>query len=234
MKKRISLLILVVSVSLAFGQTADKKPAAPAAQAPDAGYAFGLLVGTSIKETGVAIDYNSFLKGLKESMEGKPSAMTPEQAEKVVQDAITAAAAKMGEANVSKEADFLAANAKKPGVIATASGLQYEVLKEGTGDKPKATDNVRVDYVGTLLDGTVFDSSIARGQPAEFPLNGVIPGWTEALQLMKVGGKSRLYIPSSLAYGPRGAGKTIPPNSTLIFDVDLLAILPPASPAGQP
>lgn len=117
---------------------------------------------------------------------------------------------------------FLAENAKKPGVITTASGLQYQVITEGTGATPGATDNVTVHYKGTTLDGKEFDSSYSRGAPATFPLNRVIAGWTEGLQLMKEGGKSRLFIPSNLAYGERGAGRDIGPNSTLIFDVELI------------
>ena len=117
---------------------------------------------------------------------------------------------------------FLAENAKKPGVVTTASGLQYQVITEGTGASPSATDNVTVHYQGTTIDGKEFDSSYKRGEPATFPLNRVIPGWTEGLQLMKEGGKSRLFIPSNLAYGERGAGRDIGPNSTLIFDVELI------------
>lgn len=117
---------------------------------------------------------------------------------------------------------FLAENAKKPGIVTTASGLQYQVITEGTGAQPKATDNVTVHYQGTTIDGKEFDSSYKRGAPATFPLNRVIAGWTEGLQLMKEGGKSRLFIPSNLAYGERGAGRDIGPNSTLIFDVELI------------
>jgi len=120
---------------------------------------------------------------------------------------------------------FLAANAKQPGVLTTASGLQYKVLKSGTGASPKATDTVKVDYEGRLIDGTIFDSSIQRGQPATFPVNGVIPGWVEALQLMKVGDKWQLFVPAGLAYGAQSPGPTIPPNSTLIFQVELLDIV---------
>jgi len=130
--------------------------------------------------------------------------------------------------NVSPTSDageaFLADNAKKDGVKSAASGLQYKVLKSGTGDSPKATDTVKVHYQGTLIDGTVFDSSIQRGQPAAFPVNAVIPGWTEALQRMKVGDKWQLFIPARLAYGDRSPAPTIPPNSVLIFEVELLGI----------
>ena len=120
---------------------------------------------------------------------------------------------------------FLAANAKKEGVVTTASGLQYKILKSGTGESPKATDTVKVDYQGMLIDGTIFDSSIQRGTPATFPVNGVIPGWVEALQLMKVGDKWQLFIPANLAYGEQSPSPQIPPNSVLVFEVDLLDIV---------
>ena len=137
-----------------------------------------------------------------------------------------AAQASASAENTKKGADYLAANAKKDGVKTTASGLQYKVMKAGPdgGKSPKATDTVKVHYHGTLIDGTVFDSSVQRGEPISFPLNGVIPGWTEGVQLMKVGDKFQFTIPSALAYGEQGAGGAIGPNSTLIFEVELLAI----------
>jgi len=122
-------------------------------------------------------------------------------------------------------AEFLEENAKQEGVLVTESGLQYKVLEEGTGNSPAATNTVKVHYTGTLIDGTTFDSSVERGEPIEFPLNGVIPGWTEGLQLMKEGGKSILYIPYNLGYGERGAGGVIPPFATLIFEVELIEIV---------
>jgi FKBP-type peptidyl-prolyl cis-trans isomerase len=133
--------------------------------------------------------------------------------------------AKRAEENKARELAFLEENGKKPGVTITDSGLQYEVITEGTGSKPTAEDIVRVNYEGTLMDGTVFDSTYTRGEPAEFPLYGVIPGWTEGIQLMSEGSSYRFYIPSALAYGEQGAGSVIPPYSTLIFKVELLSII---------
>jgi len=129
-----------------------------------------------------------------------------------------------GEANQKEGEAFLAANKSKPGVVTLPSGLQYKILKEGTGPKPTATDSVVCNYQGTLINGTEFDNSYKRGEPATFPVNGVIKGWTEALQLMPVGSKWQLFVPADLAYGPRGAGADIGPNSTLIFEVELLSI----------
>lgn len=223
MKKIILTLIIVASLPLLSCQNSDKKTDAAAT---DPSYAFGVAIGTSLQETGVEINYDKFLKGVKDVMIKKAPTMTMEEAGQIIQSSIADAAKKKGEANLVEEAAFFASNGKKAGVITTASGLQYEVIKEGTGSAPKATDTVKVDYVGTLLNGKTFDSSIERGQPAEFPLNGVIPGWTEGIQLMKVGGKTKFYIPSTLAYGANGAGGVIGPNSTLVFEVDLLDILP--------
>jgi FKBP-type peptidyl-prolyl cis-trans isomerase len=137
----------------------------------------------------------------------------------------TAAGMTVAEQNLQEGKKFLEANAKKEGIISTASGLQYQILKEGKGEKPKLTDQVVCDYAGTLLDGQEFDSSYKRGEPAQFPVNRLIPGWTEALQLMPVGSKWRLFVPSDLAYGPRGAGGVIPPNATLIFELELHKIV---------
>lgn len=157
---------------------------------------------------------------------GKDSIMLDEEYMiATVQEAAKVLEEKQSKLLMQEGLDFLAENGKKPGITTTASGLQYEVLTMGSGDKPKATDQVTTHYEGRLIDGTVFDSSYKRGQPATFPLNGVIRGWTEALQLMPEGSKFRLYIPQELAYGPRGAGSMIKPYSTLIFDVELITIV---------
>lgn len=196
------------------------------------GYSFGFLMGQSNKDAINDLDTEAFVAGFRDGYAGQTGKLTEEQmqatlmAYKQRRDAEEMQAiAKMGEENSKAAAAFLAENAKKPNVITTASGLQYEVLTAGTGVSPKATDQVRVHYEGRMLDGTVFDSSIARDEPITFPLNQVIPGWTEGLQLMKEGGKTRLYIPSNLAYGESGAGE-IPPNSLLTFDVELIKVNP--------
>ena len=165
------------------------------------------------------LNLDTFEKGFRDGYEGKKSALTPEQMQQVLIDYQKAQEDKMKNDGIK----FLADNAKKKDVKTTASGLQYKVVTPGTGKSPKATDVVEVNYEGKLIDGTVFDSSYERGEPIEFPLNQVIPGWTEGLQLMKEGGKYEFYIPSELAYGELG-NQGIAPNSTLIFTVELLAV----------
>ncbi|HUR40895.1 MAG TPA: FKBP-type peptidyl-prolyl cis-trans isomerase [Verrucomicrobiae bacterium] len=195
------------------------------------GYSIGVDIGTSLKQVKGEVDLDALVAGLRETMDGKEPRLTDEVREQVKADITRKLQQKQMEDRVAKAAaakatgeKFLADNAKREGVKTTASGLQYETLTEGTGAAPKTSDKVKVHYKGTLIDGTEFDSSYSRGQPVEFPLGNVIPGWTEGLQLMKVGGKSKLYIPSNLAYGERGAGQKIGPNETLIFEVELLDI----------
>jgi len=195
------------------------------------GYSFGYLMGKGNAEAVNDLDIDKFIAGFRDGYGGKASAIPEDEMRKTLlaykakRDAeAMKEIQKMGQENAAKGSAFLADNAKKPGIVTTASGLQYQVIKEGTGAKPTASDQVEVNYEGKMLDGTVFDSSIARGQPATFPLAGVIAGWTEGLQLMKEGGKYRFFIPSKLAYGETGA-QTIPPNSVLIFDVDLIKIV---------
>ena len=188
-------------------------------------YSLGVSVAKSVKAQGLEeINAEAVAQAFSDVFEGKDLAITEEEAGQILQDYFTKLAGKSQEANVSAGTDFLAENGKRDGVITTASGLQYEVLTAGEGDSPKETDQVSVHYHGTLIDGSVFDSSVERGQPATFPVNGVIAGWVEALQLMNTGAKFKLFIPSDLAYGERGAGQMIGPNSTLIFEVELLSI----------
>ncbi len=189
-------------------------------------YAIGMQVGGTISRQGIEVDPNVLLQGLKDAMAGKPI-MTDDDVRATMmqlQADMQAKQKQAGEANKKEGEAFLAANKGKEGVITLPSGLQYKVLKEGTGPKPTATDTVVCNYRGTLINGKEFDSSYKRGEPAKFPVSGVIKGWTEALQLMPVGSKWQLFVPAELAYGERGAGADITPNSTLIFEVELLSI----------
>ncbi len=189
-------------------------------------YAFGLIIAGNLKSQGVKdINSDMMAAGIQAALTGKDAKMDAASANQVVQAFMMKAQESAGAEQKKEGADFLAANKSKPGIKTTESGLQYEVLKEGTGASPVATDKVLVHYHGTLINGKVFDSSVDRGEPISFPLNGVISGWTEGLQLMKEGGKTRFYIPENLAYGARGAGADIKPYSTLIFDVELINIV---------
>lgn len=199
--------------------------------ADELSYALGMDVGKSLKRFGAEIDFDIFMEAVHAILEGNETLLTSQQASKVAKDyalekrkKLAAERKAAGERALVEGEAFLAENKSKEGVTTTDSGLQYQVIKEGDGAKPQATDKVTVHYRGTLLDGTEFDSSHTRGQPATFPVKGVIAGWTEALQLMPVGSTYKLFIPSKLAYGERGAGKKIGPNSTLIFEVELLEI----------
>ena len=195
-------------------------------------YSLGIILGERIQNDFGELDPQFVLEGLKDSKDPNSWKLDRPAINKAVQDAQAKVRAEqqrqveaMSEANLKSGEAFLADNANQDGVIVTASGLQYKVLAEGSGDSPKATDTVKVHYEGRLISGSVFDSSIARGEPVSFPLNGVIPGWSEGVQLMKVGSKFQFTIPSALAYGPAGTGP-IPPNSVLVFDVELLEINP--------
>ena len=188
-------------------------------------YSLGVNVAKSVQAQGLeSIDAPAIAKAFKDVFEGNDLDISEEEANLVLQDYFTKLNNKAQEANIGIGMKFLEENAKKEGVVTTSTGLQYTVITKGDGVQPKETDNVTVHYHGTLLDGTVFDSSVERGQPATFPVNGVIPGWIEALQLMNVGSKYKLFIPSNLAYGERGAGGAIGPNATLIFEVELISI----------
>ncbi len=194
-------------------------------------YSIGINMGNNLKRQSIDVNPDALLQGIKDALSGGKALMTEQE----INETMTAFQKEMkakqverskelGEKNKKEGEAFLAENKKKDGVVILPSGLQYKVIKEGTGKTPKLTDTVTVNYRGTLIDGTEFDSSYRRGQPATFPANGVIAGWTEALQLMKVGSKWQLFIPYNLAYGERGAGRDIGPNATLIFDVELLSI----------
>ena len=199
-------------------------------------YAIGLNIGMNFNKQKIAINPDVFVAGVKDGLAGKPQ-MTEAEVRETMTNLEKDMESKQKEASQKNASDgekFLAENKKKEGVKTTASGLQYKVIKEGTGPQPKATDTVTVNYRGTLIDGTEFDSSYKRGQPATFPLNAVIKGWTEGLQLMKVGSKYQIFIPASLGYGERGAGADIGPNSTLIFEVELMDTKAAGGPSPAP
>jgi FKBP-type peptidyl-prolyl cis-trans isomerase len=225
----------------------DKGATAPVATAPAAGlatqeqkvsYILGMNIGRQFKANSVPLDQASFIDGVKTGSDGSDPKLKQEEIQQTMMAFQKEMEKKQAEAEAKQKADmeaagtknkeegakFLAENGKKPGVTTTASGLQYEVLKAGTGPKPKVTDTVTVNYVGTLLDGKEFDSSIKRNEPATFALNAVIPGWVEALQLMPEGSKWKVYLPSELAYGPGGTGGDIGPNATLVFEIELAKV----------
>jgi FKBP-type peptidyl-prolyl cis-trans isomerase FklB len=194
-------------------------------------YSIGTNIGKNLKRESVDINPDALVQGVKDALSGSKTLMTEQEIDETMMNFQKEIRAKqvarlkeLGEKNKKEGEAFLAENKKKEGVITLPSGLQYKIIKEGDGKVPKSTDTVTVHYRGALIDGTEFDSSYTRGQPANFPVKGVIAGMSEALQLMKVGSKWQLFIPSNLAYGERGAGDDIGPNATLIFDMELISI----------
>jgi peptidyl-prolyl cis-trans isomerase len=195
-------------------------------------YALGLGIGRQLSQMGAAdLNIDDFAQAVKDMIDGKEPQVATAEAQQIVEDFFRkqeerqrAEAAEKYKGAKSEGEKYLSENAQKEGVVTLPSGLQYQVLKEGNGKSPKATDKVVCHYEGMLIDGTMFDSSVQRGEPATFPLNGVIAGWTEGLQLMKEGAKYRFFIPYQLGYGERGAGASIPPFATLVFDVELIEV----------
>lgn len=229
--KKIGLIIAASTMSLSVLAATPITNKSPAKE--QFSYSYGYLMGRNNTDALTDLNLDTFYQGLQEGAQSKTARLTDEEMAKAINDYKKTLEAKQlvefqktGQLNIQAGTAFLADNAKKSGVITTKSGLQYQVLKEGNGQKPKATSRVKVNYEGRLLDGTVFDSSIARNHPVEFQLSQVITGWTEGVQTMKEGGKTRFFIPANLAYGEVGAGDSIGPNSTLIFDIELLQVLP--------
>lgn len=234
LSKKICLATLLLTI-IAYGCTAEeaKVAAEPTLETPKdrISYTIGVNIGQDFVTQKMDIDADKLLLGIKDTMAGKESRLTEEEMmaeiqkfQEEMQAKMLADAQQAAEKNKQAGEAFLAENTKQEGVVVTASGLQYKVLEAGEGASPGPSDVATVHYRGTLVDGTQFDSSYDRGQPATFPVGGVIPGWTEALQLMKPGAKWQLVIPSALAYGERGAGQAIGPNATLIFDVELISV----------
>jgi FKBP-type peptidyl-prolyl cis-trans isomerase FklB len=227
-----SLLIVaafVVVSPLAWAADAQLKD-----QKDKVSYSIGLDIGTTLKRQLIDVNEQLLSNGIQDGLSGKKPLLTDEEVKATMaafqKDMVakqSAAKKAAGEKNAAQGKKFLEENKNKEGVKTTASGLQYKVLKEGSGPTPKATDTVKVNYRGTTIEGTEFDSSYKRGEPASFPVNRVIKGWTEALQLMKPGSKYQLFVPADLAYGERGAGADIGPNAALLFDVELVQIVPP-------
>jgi FKBP-type peptidyl-prolyl cis-trans isomerase FklB len=228
---RFQLAVVMVLIGLLGCQTDKEKKIVLETQKQKVSYSIGLDIGRNLKQGQIDIDMEALGRGIKDAVSDSTPLLTEAQIQETMQkfqqemiDKQSKGANLAGEKNTQEGETFLAENAKKEGVITLPSGLQYKVIKAGTGKKPKLTDEVTTHYRGMLIDGTEFDSSYKRGEPTSFPVDGVIAGWTEALQLMPVGSKWQLFIPSNLAYGPRGAGNDIGPNAALIFDIELLAI----------
>lgn len=237
MKKYTSVFLVGLLGSLATPVLAQQTPLTT--EQAKTSYAIGQQIGQSLKSTGMPVDITVLTQSLADALAGKPSQLNPEEIQQLMMAFQQAAqqkhdeTAKAAGAAASAEGKaFLDKNAKEKDVKTLPSGLQYKVEKLGNGPSPTATDQVKVHYRGTLINGKEFDSSYKRGEPAQFPVNGVIKGWTEALQKMRVGAKWKLFIPADLAYGEQGAGGDIPPNAVLIFDVELLEIV--GKPAGTP
>ncbi len=233
MKKSLVFFLILSFILIWVGckKATESKKVSMDSTAAKRGYAMGYNFGKNIKDLSADIDKGALIKGIKDALEGNKPMLNDKEVQQVLssfqkeliqKDMEKRKAA--GDANLAEEKNFLEKNKKRPEVKTTPSGLQYEVIKEGTGPHPKPTDTVIVHYRGTFLDGKEFDSSYKRNQPAKFQLNKVIPGWVEGLQLMRVGAKYKFYIPSKLAYGERGAGNVIGPNKLLVFEVELLGI----------
>ena len=188
-------------------------------------YAFGMLVAEDLMDSGLEFDYDVFVQGFREAMEKEETWFTIGEAMNKINTAFAAARTKLLERNLAEGTSFLAENGQRPEVVVTPSGLQYEVIYEGTGETPGPADAVLVHYRGATISGGVFDTTYEKDEPMEIPLDRVIPGWSEGLRMMREGGKARLYIPPELAYGENGAGNFIGPNAVLIFDVELLSIM---------
>lgn len=226
-----SLISAIFSVAMVTGIASAQSKVSLTTEKEKVGYSIGLDIGSNFKRQGVDLDPKAIAAGIADGMSGAKPLLNEEEINKVMTEfrqqmgkRAEETARKAAEKNQKEGDAFLSENKKKKGVVTLPSGLQYKVIKEGAGKMPKASDTVTTHYRGTLIDGTEFDSSYKRNEPTSFPVSGVIKGWTEALQLMKVGSKWQLFVPSNLAYGQQGPSPQIGPNATLIFEVELIAI----------
>ena len=226
------LLVMALSIVFLASVVSAEENVALKDQKDKVNYSIGMDIGNTLKNLSVDVNFDILVQGIRDVLSGNKTLLTAQESRDIIIAFQKEMAAKqmermkeLGEKNKKEGETFFAENKIKEGVITRPSGLQYKVIKEGTGEMPKPTDTVTTHYIGTLIDGTEFDSSYRRGQPATFKVNGVITGWTEALQMMKAGSKWRLFVPPHLAYGERGTGRDIGPNATLIFDVELLSIV---------
>lgn len=233
---KVGFLLAAVGLAVVFSASCTQKGKELKTDKDKVSYAIGQDIGNTMKTREIDIDPEILGQSIQDVLSGKPSKLTPEEIQKTMQAFQQAQMDKQTQKFAKNKAEgtaFLEKNKAAEGVKVTASGLQYKVISEGKGESPKDDSTVKVHYAGRLIDGTEFDSSIKRGQPAEFPVGGVIRGWTEALKMMKVGDKWQITLPSDLAYGPQGQPPTIPPDSVLIFDVELLEVKKPAGKKGK-
>ncbi|MGZ3513134.1 MAG: FKBP-type peptidyl-prolyl cis-trans isomerase N-terminal domain-containing protein [Thermodesulfobacteriota bacterium] len=222
-----SKLIVILGILLLVSQVNAQEKLVFKNQKDKISYIVGMDIGNNLKKQSIGVNPKVLAKGIEDALAGAKPLLTEQEIQETMmafQKEMLAKQAEVAKKNKTEGEAFLAENKKKEGVKTLPSGLQYKVIKAGTGKKPKSSDTVTVNYRGTLIDGTEFDSSYKRGQPATFQVSGVIPGWTEALQLMEEGAKWQLFIPSNLAYGERGAGGVIGPNATLLFEIELVSI----------
>ena len=218
--KKLFCLTLILFMVLSSAYTMDE------AEKAEFSYAFGILIGLDLMEMGIEFDYDAFILGFRQAMEDEETRYTINEAVEIIGAIMDQRQTQIAEYNLGVGEAFLAENMARPEVTVTASGLQYEVVFEGSGERPNIADSVLVHYIGTTLEGEIFDSTYEFGEPVEIPLFRVIPGWSEGLRLMREGERAMLYIPPDLAYGSNGAGGLIGPNAVLIFDVELLSIIP--------
>lgn len=227
MRLKVLMSLLMGSLVMNCGGVTAQDVTSLQSESDSLSYTLGMDIGENFKRESIEVSYDAFMTGFKHANEGKDALLTKAERDQTIrnlQQSLRKQQEERAEKNVTEGKEFLESNKANPGVTETPTGLQYRVINEGDGDSPTASDQVKVHYKGTLIDGTEFDSSYGRGEPATFRVNGVIKGWQEGIQLMKVGAKYEFFIPSSLAYGPRPSPK-IPANSTLVFEVELLEIV---------